>query len=148
MARIRIPLPNHFLFTTRIAVRITDLNYGDHVGNDSVLAILHEARMQFMQQYGYTEMQAEGVSLIMSDAAIEFKKELYYGDTLIISVTPGDWSSVGFDLLYKIETERQGQLQTAVAAKTGMVCYDYEQKKIMPAPAALKFRVESSHSQS
>ena len=46
MARIKLTLPERFPFTTTIPIRITDLNYGGHVGNDTVLALLHEARVQ------------------------------------------------------------------------------------------------------
>jgi len=34
MQRIKIDLPEFFSFTTPIKIRITDLNYGGHVGND------------------------------------------------------------------------------------------------------------------
>lgn len=56
MARLKLILPESFLFSTTIAVRITDLNYGNHLANDKVLSILHEARMQFFQHYGYSEV--------------------------------------------------------------------------------------------
>ena len=69
-----------------IPIRITDLNYGGHVGNDTILSLLHGARVQFLAHHGFKELEAAGVGLIMSDVAIEFKNELFYGDTLIISV--------------------------------------------------------------
>ncbi|MBA3674954.1 MAG: esterase, partial [Chitinophagaceae bacterium] len=57
MPRIKINLPvKYFNIEINIPVRITDINYGDHVGNDSLVAIIHEARMQFLQHYGYTEL--------------------------------------------------------------------------------------------
>ena len=86
MERIKINLPETFSFSTNISVRITDLNYGGHVGNDAFLSLLHEARMQFLHQFGYSEMSVDGIGLIMSDVGIEYKKELAYGDTVKISV--------------------------------------------------------------
>jgi acyl-CoA thioesterase FadM len=80
MARIKIELPEVFPFNCQIPVRITDINYGGHAGNDTVLSIIHEARMQFLQSMGYSEMEFGGVGMIMSDVAIEFKNELFYGD--------------------------------------------------------------------
>ena len=85
MARIKIDLPDNFSFTTSIQVRITDINYGGHVGNDAILSLVHEARMQFLKQLGYTELEFAGVGLIMADAAIEFRNELFYGDVVIVS---------------------------------------------------------------
>src|SRR5215203_6969871 len=98
MARIKLVLPGHFSFTTSIPVRITDLNYGGHVGNDTVLSLLHEARMQFLKEFGYTEMEFEGTSLIMSDVGVEFKAELFYGDVVTALVTAANFSRVSFDV--------------------------------------------------
>jgi acyl-CoA thioester hydrolase len=102
MSRIKIDLPESFSFNTNIAVHITDLNYGAHVGNDKVLAFLHEARVRYLQSLGYTELNMEGVGLIMADAALVFKNEMYYGDSLLISIQPIEFSRVGFDIVYKI----------------------------------------------
>ena len=139
MARVKIDLPLNFINTPiLIPVRITDINYGDHVGNDSLVGIIHEARMQFLQSMGYSEMEFAGVGMIMSDVAIEFKSELFYGDTVIASVVAGEISRIGFELLYKLETLRPANSDGKVlvaAAKTGMICYDYEKKKIVSVPA-------------
>jgi acyl-CoA thioester hydrolase len=138
MARIKIDIPESFSFSTLIPVRITDINYGGHMGNDAVLSLIHEARMQFLKSFGYNEMEFAGASLIMSDVAIEFKKELFYGDTVTASVNTGDFTKVGFDLFYKLEKDVDGQAQTVALAKTGMICYDYNKKKVTAVPAEVK----------
>lgn len=138
MARIKIDLPETFHFSCKIPVRITDINYGGHVGNDTVLSILHEARMQFFKNFGYTEMNFGGTGLIMSDVAIEFKSELFYGDIVIASVTAGEISKVGFDIIYKIEKHADDKIKIAALAKTGMICYDYKKKRIVAVPEEAK----------
>ena len=70
MARIKLVLPEHFSFSTSLPVRITDLNYGGHVGNDAILSLVHEARMQYLKSFGFSELQFDTASLIMSDAGI------------------------------------------------------------------------------
>src|ERR1700692_663956 len=100
MARIKIELPESLSFVTLIPIRITDLNYGGHVGNDTILSLIHEARMQFLTHFGYTELNVAGTALIMGDVAIEFKKEIFYGDKVLVSVAAGDFSRVGFILYY------------------------------------------------
>ena len=135
MARLKIALPEIFSFSCTIPVRITDINYGGHVGNDTVLTIIHEARMQFLNRLGYTEMRFGNCGMIMADVAIEFKNELFYGDTVIASVSTGDISKVGFELFYKLETTRdEGNPTGVAAARTGMICYDYDRKKIVSVP--------------
>ena len=134
MARIKIDLPANFSFSTIIPVRITDINYGGHVGNDTILSLLHEARVQFLAHHGYKELDLAGAELIMSDVAIEFKSELFYGDEVLVAVAAGDLSKISFDLYYKLE-KRSGDKTISVAvAKTGMVCYDYGKKKVAAIP--------------
>jgi acyl-CoA thioester hydrolase len=161
MPRTKLVLPEHFSFTTEIPVRITDINYGGHVGNDSILSILHESREQFLRSHDYKELDLAGVGLIMSDVTIEFKHELFYGDTLRASVTACEFYRVGFDLFYKLEkkagnknvppdesfTAATGSISleglrlppadkwlTVSTARTGMVCYDYTLKKLAAVP--------------
>ncbi|HEY4964948.1 MAG TPA: thioesterase family protein [Puia sp.] len=143
MPRIKIDLPETFSFTTSFAVRVTDLNYGNHVGNDKVLSFLHEARMQFLQSLGYSEFNLEGISLIMADAALVFKNEMYYGDELLISIRASDFSRIGFELLYKIEKKWEGKMTVTAEAKTLMICFDYKLKKVvnLPEPARMKLSI-------
>ena len=79
MSRFKIEQPDSWHFETQIPVRITDLNYGGHVGNQHFLTYMHEARVQWLTQEGWSEMDVEGVGLIMSDAAMRFRREIFYG---------------------------------------------------------------------
>jgi acyl-CoA thioesterase FadM len=144
MARIKIDLPARFAFTCSIPVRISDINYGGHVGNDAILSLVHEARLQYLRHHGYSELNLEGAGLIMADAAIEFRQELFYGEQVLISVTAAEWSRIGFDLYYKLEKKKNDDSTVLVAAvKTGMVCYDYNQKKVTAVPAAVIARMKT-----
>jgi len=138
MARIKLTVPSTFSFSTQISVRITDLNYGNHLGNDAVLSIFHEVRMQYLKSLGYTELVFADVGLIMSDVAIEFKAEAFYGDILTAFVTANDISRVGFDLYYKLV--KTGTEEVVAIAKTGMICFDYDKRKVtsLPTEAAEK----------
>lgn len=138
MARLRIEPPAAYSFSCRIPVRITDLNYGGHVGNDTLLSIVHEARMQFLHKLGFTEMNLGGPGMIMADAGIEFKAELFYGDTVTVAVAVQGISRAGFDLVYKLEKEAGGHMIMVAMAKTGMVCYDYGKKKICALPEPVR----------
>jgi len=146
MTRIRIDAPATFPFSTNIPVRITDVNYGGHVGNDTFLSLIHEARMQFLAHHGYTEFSLEGIGIIMIDVAIEFKKELFYGDIIRASVATSEFNKLGFDLVYKLETGGAHGMKLAAIAKTGMVCYDYDAKKLAALPEKAKIKLAPSHS--
>lgn len=136
MARTRLQLPSLFAFSTVLPVRITDVNYGGHVGNDTILTLLHEARVQYLQSLGYSEMNFAGAGLIMSDAVIEFKNELFYGNPLTAFVTAEEFTRVSFDIFYRLSVEKDGKEMLIATAKTGMVCFDYQARKVVAVPEA------------
>ena len=138
MARIKIDLPDNYHFSTELPVRITDLNYGGHVGNDRILGLLHEVRVQYLQSIGLSELNFAGTSLIMGDVAIEFKREIQYGDQLLASIQVTGFTRAGFELYYKLELVKGEEHLVAVAAKTGMVCFDYSTSKITSLPATFR----------
>lgn len=138
MARVKIEMPSAYRFSCTIPVRIGDVNYGKHVGNDAIVSILHESRMQFLASIGCTELDAFGTGMIMSDLAVLYKGEAFYGDQLTVEVTADELSSAGFDLFYRISTERDGKKIILAEAKTGMICFNYEQRKVARLPEALK----------
>ncbi len=144
MARVKIDMPAAFRFSTAIPVRITDVNYGGHLGNDAIVSVLHESRMQFLQSLGCTELEFFGAALIMGDLAIVYKGEGFYGDTLTVEVTAEELSSVGFDLLYRLSTTRDGKPVAIAEAKTGMICFDYKARKVVRLPEAFKQQLSNT----
>ncbi len=138
MNRVKLLVPENKIFIAAVPVRITDINYGNHLGNDAFVSIIHEARMQWLHQYGYTELNIEGTGLILADLAVEFKNESYYGDIIEISIAVGEISRVSFELFYQLEAKRNDKAVLLALAKTGMVCYDYKVKKITAITARIK----------
>ena len=55
MARVQLDLPEQFLYTHTINVRMTDLNTGKHVGNDQMISLLSEARYRFFCHIGFDQ---------------------------------------------------------------------------------------------
>lgn len=144
MARIQVMLPETYCFRATVSVRITDLNYGNHVGNDRILSLMHEARMQFLQWLGYkSEVSIDDhTGIIISDVAIVYKSEAFYGDVLDVLVTPYDLNKYGFDLAYRLVNNKT---QKDVAhGKTGIVCFDYVKRKVALLPDHLKNKLTDS----
>ena len=144
MPRIKIDLPDFFLMRVSIPVRITDINYGNHVGNDTFVAIVHEARLQWLSKHGYTELQCDGIGLIMGGLALEFKQEAFYGDILDVEIYAGEVSRVNFDLYYRLSAKRAGEEILIAKAHTSMVCFNYEQRKTVSIPPNLKLLLTAS----
>jgi acyl-CoA thioester hydrolase len=138
MARVKLEIPAHKIFTTNIPVRITDINYGNHVGNDALVSIVHEARVQWLSAKNYTELNIGGAALIMADLAIEYKAESFYGDTLNVTISIGEITKISFEIFYEITTTRMDKKILIANAKTGIVCFDYENRKVTSIPEIFK----------
>jgi len=137
MARLKLDLPTQFIFETALAVRVTDLNYGNHLGNDALLGMIHEARVRFLRSMGYSELDVEGVGLIMCDCVIVYKSQGFLGDELSIEVTAGDFTRTGCDLFYLLKKVGGSEL---ARAKTGIAFYDYRAQAVRPVPEGFRRR--------
>jgi 4-hydroxybenzoyl-CoA thioesterase len=140
MARVQIQLPERFLFETVLDVRIGDINYGNHMANDAILRFAHEARLRFFKSYGYTELDVEGLGIIMADAAICYKAEAFHGAALRIRIGVNEISRHGFDMIYQASNDNDGR--EVARLKTGIVFFDYATRKIALTPERFLTRLE------
>lgn len=136
MARLKLALPQRFDFSTDLQVCISDINYGGHLGNDSLLSLIHEARIRFLKKNGFTEFDIRGTGMIMVDTAIIYKSESFHGDILTFEVAVDDVGKVGCDFYYRISNKKTGK--DVAHAKTGIVFFDYKTRRVVDVPA--KFR--------
>ncbi|MBN3562600.1 acyl-CoA thioesterase [Aliamphritea spongicola] len=136
MARIKIDMPDNYSFSTDMPVRISDINYGGHLGNDAVLSMIHEARVRYLASFNYTEMNVEGLGIIMTDSAIVYKAEGFHGEQIQIDIAVGDFNKYGCDIYYLL-TNKQTAVEIA-HAKTGIVFFDYEARKVTGIPQAFQ----------
>lgn len=137
MVRIKLEMPSGYPFKTELTVRITDINYGGHLGNADVLALMHEARVRFLKSFGYSEINVEGYGTIMLDSVVVYKAQAFAGDVLQIEVAAGDFSRLGCDLFYRITRKEDGA--EVALAKTGIAVFDYaNQKRVSPPVAFVK----------
>ncbi|MCB0753045.1 MAG: thioesterase family protein [Ignavibacteriae bacterium] len=136
MSRIKLILPKHTNYSIQIDIRISDINYGGHLGNDSVLSLIHEARIRLLKDKGFSEIDIDGVGIIMVDSVIVYSSEGFYGDRVQIDVAVDDISSTGCDIFYRlVNLENDKEI---AKAKTGIVFFDYKTKRISRTPEVFK----------
>jgi acyl-CoA thioester hydrolase len=132
MARVKLILPTYLPFKTEIPIRISDINYGGHLGNDAVLSIVHETRIQFLQSLGYSELNIEGLGMMMTDAVVVYSSEGFYGDVLTIE-------AVVTDFLTNKATGKE-----VARVKTGIVFMNPQTRKISPLPEPFRKKCDSA----
>ncbi|HOJ64326.1 MAG TPA: thioesterase family protein [Spirochaetota bacterium] len=123
-----------YQYSTRINIR--DINYGGHLGNDSLVGILHEARIDLLNKMGFSELDlGDGkTGIIMSDLAVKFIKEGFLLDEIIVYSHIDEISNASFRIFHKIVRVKDNAL--LALAETGIVCFNYKEKAISDIPEA------------
>lgn len=133
MARIQIRLPEQFAYATAITLYQSHMNYGGHLDNALLLTVVSEARVRFFKSLGYTELDVEGLGIMVADAALQYRSEAFQGEVMVVQMAAADLSSKGFDMVWRM-SEQSSQREVA-RGKTGIVFYDYTLRKIAAMPA-------------
>jgi 4-hydroxybenzoyl-CoA thioesterase len=132
MPRVELTLPERFPFVTEIPLRISDINYGNHLGNDAVLSLVQEARVRWLASHGWGELDICGLGIVVADAAVVYRAEGRYGMVLRAELAWADVRSRGCDLLYRLTDVASGQ--EIARAKTGIIFFDYAARKVAHLP--------------
>lgn len=135
MKRMKIEMPDKWQFSTEIQVRIDDLNYGNHMGNQQFLVFGQEARSRFFGIHGFSELNFGGVSLIQADAAITYTCEGSLGDRVAIDIAIELTGSSSFDVYYKFTNRTKGKHMANL--RTALVSFDYEKGKPVAIPVSI-----------
>ncbi len=124
-----------FYFTFSYNVGVSDINYGGHVANSAVLNIFQDARIAFLASLGpYTELDLGGCGIIMPEAHVYFRQEMFLRDQLQVGVRCTKMKRSSFVLEYRVE--RAGEL--TVEGETPIVCFDYQKRKPCRIPIAFQ----------
>ena len=133
MPIITIPDISHPLFTTTLEVSISNINYGHHLGHDSLISLLHEARVRWLCSLGYTELNIQGVGVIIKNLVVDYLSEAFYGDKLTIKIGAGEMTRVSMELIYQVTSGQTGK--EVARAITTLIFYDYQHKKVAKMPS-------------
>ena len=95
--------------------------------------MVSEARLRYLQSPGYSEMDVEGVGIIVADAALQYRSEAFTARSW--------WSPWGRrvrqpGLRPVVAHEREKSGREVARGKTGIVFFDYEKRQVAPLPPA------------
>lgn len=133
MARIEIEIPEKFHFSTELIIRIEDVNYGNHMGNEVIANYANEIRMRFLNQLGYPdETRVEGLGLIMTHSIALFKSQGFFGDEIKANIAATNFGRSGFDFVMQFDNVLRDRV--LAVALNHMVFYDYQADKVRAIP--------------
>lgn len=116
-----------------IEVRVGDINYGGHLGNDKALLIFHDARIKWLHLLGFSEDNiGDGRGIIMTEAHVYFRKEVFLYDRLYVDIEVKTNGNKVFDLHYDVFREVDNV--KVLEGDTRQLAFDYERRKVVSMP--------------
>lgn len=121
---------NDYNFSIPLTVRVSDLNYGNHVGYQNFFSFFQEARIAYLAQFGFSELDIGGCSIIVTEANCKYKRELHLNDAISVACAVRQLKSKMFVMDYKITAE--GSI--CAQGFTKVMCFDYKTKSVGRVP--------------
>jgi len=141
MARLQLTFPeDQYCYTTLLTVRVTDINAANHLGNDSMISMISEARARFLFELGVLEAERDGTGIIVTDLATTYRAEAHARDQLLFEVGVMDFNKYGGDIIFRIT--RPKDKKSIAMAKQGFVFYNYKTSQVVAMPEEFKSRFE------
>jgi len=141
MARLTLSFPeDQYYYTTLLTVRVTDINAGNHLGNDSMISMISEARARFLFEYGVAETERDGTGIIVTDLATTYRAEAHARDQLLFEVGVMDFNKYGGDITFRIT--RPADKVLVAMAKQGFVFFNYKRSQVVAMPDEFRAKFE------
>lgn len=132
MQLLKVPKLIKPIYNTRLKVRISDINYGQHLGHDALISLLHEARLRFLNQLHYSESDVEGLSILVTSLHVNYLNEAFYGDELQIEIGVHQIIRASIDLIYRVYKQPSVNIARAM---TTITLFDKEKGRVAKIPA-------------
>ena len=138
MARLKLEFPeDQYYYSTTLTMRVTDINGANHLGNDSMISMISEARARFLYEFGIRdEDDGEVTGIIVTDLATTYRTEAYARDQLLFEVGVMDFNKYGGDITFRI-TRVHDQALVAMA-KSGFVFFNYRSRRVVEMSEAFR----------
>lgn len=137
VARLTLNFPeDQYCYSTHLTVRVTDINGANHLGNDSMISMISEARARFLYAFGIRETADDGTGIIVTDLATTYRAEAHARDQLLFEVGVMDFNKYGGDITFRISRPADGTL--VAMAKSGFVFFNYRQSRVVPMPESFR----------
>jgi acyl-CoA thioesterase FadM len=144
MSRGGLGLPSRFHFRTDLTVQARDINYGNHLGHDAAVSLLHEARRRWLAAAGYDEAGSGGTGLIMLELEVHYAAQAFWADRLCVDLAVAGLGAARCEFRYRVG--RAGQ--EVLRARTLMGFFDYAARRPVRQPADFLTRLTALNEES
>ncbi|MCB0195760.1 MAG: thioesterase family protein [Anaerolineae bacterium] len=132
MPRVKLEEQSNYEFIHTVTVRVTDLNYGNHLANDALVGLIGDARVHVFHELNARELDlGDGqTGIILADLVVNFKAEGFLFDTLQIETHIGDISRKSFRMFHRINKDGQ----PLALAEAGIITFNYDERQVVAIP--------------
>ena len=132
MPKVKLVKKENYEFEYKVILQVTDINYGGHLGNDALVGIIHEARVNLLTTLGCSEFDlGDGkTGIIMSDLGVNYLGEGFMFDEIIIRSTIDEISNASFRIFHHVTKKDK----TIALVETGIIAFDYNERRITEIP--------------
>jgi len=137
MERVRLSFPeDDVVHRHPLTVRITDMNYGRHLGHDALISLLHEARVAALAALGLQEWDLGGYPCVAADLAVQYQAETRWPEALTIETAIPAPGRKALGVYHRVLREADGA--TVATARLNLMLIDPAQGRPVAIPAALR----------
>lgn len=131
----------HFRFHHEVEVRFRDIDIGGHAHHSEVLVYFEEARAAYWRDVvGRAGAGLDDIDYVLAEAAIRFRKRIFYPETLRVGVRVSRLGKKHFEMEYEV---RSGDGELVSSGTTTQIMYDYAQGASKPVPDDVRRAVEA-----
>ena len=124
----------HANFKIDIPVRISDINYGGHVGHAELIKITHQARLKFFSEFSLKENDIGGAGVIVKALSVNYKGESFFDDTLHVLICLQKIEKTSCVFHYEITKNENKPVATVIETVLFM---NYESRRIKRVPQVM-----------
>lgn len=137
MERVKLDFPAEAVIHRHpMTVRITDMNYGRHLGHDALVSLLHEARIQAFAALDLPEWDMHGYPSVVADLAVQYQSEARWPDELTIATAvpePQGKSLTIYQRIYQLDSQ-----QVVATARVNQLLIDLASGRPVDVPEPVK----------
>ena len=140
MQRIKLQEQPYYAFHYEVILQPKDINYGGHLGNDTLISLINVARVNLFQSLGFNEMDlGDGkTGIIMVDLVVNYKAEAFLFDILRIDSHIGEKTRSSFRIYHRVTREEK----MIALVETSLTTFNYASRKNVPIPTAFVSAIE------
>lgn len=129
----KIELPENYIFSNKLDVRVDDVNNGNHLDFSRLVAMLGNTRSLFFKENNYPELSKNNIGITTRNLRVSYMKEALFGDSLIFSMGITRMKGATVVLSCRVQVNNVNPVDIAHGEIT-LVFIDYGSQRPRPVP--------------